>query len=197
MHKIVLSWSNAHLYGSLWADHHRLRHKLFIGRNQWDIPDADGMEYDSYDTPAARYILIVDDLGAVRAVTRLIPTTRPIMARDCWPDLLGDWNPQTDRIWEATRFGVDKDLAPDIREKVQDALILAVQEFGVEHDLSGFIGVMPKAFFRRIGSTGVPFEIVGGPVKTDQYRIFAAKIGVCPDAIDNLRHRLQPALNVA
>jgi len=197
MHSIIVSWATVHNHGEAWANSHRLRRKLFISRNQWDIPDADGMEYDTYDTPAARYVLVIGDNGAVLALTRLIPTTRPIMVRDCWPQLLNGWKPNSDTYWEATRFGVDKDLSPDIREQAQDTLILGVQRFGVENNIKSFIGVMPKAFFRRIGSTGVPYEILGGPVKTEKYRIYAAKIGISLDAIAYLEGSLKQGLYAA
>lgn len=190
MHSIVLSWATAHNHGDAWANHHRLRRKLFIERNKWDVPEADGMEYDTYDTPAARYVLVIGDHGDVIAVTRLIPTTRPIMVRDIWPQLLGGWDPETDDYWEATRFGVDEDLPLEIREKAQNTLILGVQRFGLEHNVKSFIGVMPKAFFRRIGSTGVPYEILGPTVKLPQYRIVAAKIDVSHDAISSLEQSL-------
>ncbi len=51
----VLTWENAHFYGSALASQHRLRYRLFVERQGWDVPCYQGMEYDQFDTPAAVY----------------------------------------------------------------------------------------------------------------------------------------------
>ncbi len=59
---VSLSWETAHLHGETWISHHRLRHRLFVERQGWEIPTYRGMEYDEFDTPAAQYLLWVDDI---------------------------------------------------------------------------------------------------------------------------------------
>ena len=46
----------------------------FIERHQWELPEADGMEFDQYDTPASRWVA-VHEFGQVLAGVRLTPTT--------------------------------------------------------------------------------------------------------------------------
>ena len=54
MQTTTLSFANMHNHGELMANLFRARRDSFILRNQWDLPEALGMEYDQYDTqPAA------------------------------------------------------------------------------------------------------------------------------------------------
>ena len=39
----------------------RARRQSFIVQNRWDLPEAMGMEYDQYDTPASRWIAVHED----------------------------------------------------------------------------------------------------------------------------------------
>ncbi|HHI70120.1 MAG TPA: N-acyl-L-homoserine lactone synthetase, partial [Rhodobacteraceae bacterium] len=75
MQTTTLSFENIHQNGELFANMFRARRELFIVQNKWDLPEALGMEYDQYDTPASRWVVVHDDLGKVLAGNRLTPTT--------------------------------------------------------------------------------------------------------------------------
>ncbi len=85
----VVTWENAHHFGSALVSHHKLRYQLFVKRQRWDVPCFHGMEYDQFDTPAAVYLLPRGERGEVRGTTRLIPTSRPYMIKEVWPELVG------------------------------------------------------------------------------------------------------------
>jgi N-acyl-L-homoserine lactone synthetase len=74
MQVTTLSFGNMHNHGELFSNMFRARHETFIQQNKWDLPEADGMEYDQYDTPASRWIA-VHEFGHVLAGVRLTPTT--------------------------------------------------------------------------------------------------------------------------
>src|SRR5436190_10638472 len=57
MSTVCITWENAHLHGEAWISHHRLRYRIFVERQGWAVPTYNGLEYDEFDTPAARYIL--------------------------------------------------------------------------------------------------------------------------------------------
>jgi N-acyl-L-homoserine lactone synthetase len=46
MQATTLSFDNIHKHGDLFANMLRARHRTFIERNNWDLPQADGMEFD-------------------------------------------------------------------------------------------------------------------------------------------------------
>jgi acyl homoserine lactone synthase len=152
--------STAHLFGDVLPSQFRLRHRVFIERTQYDVPTWRGLEYDQYDTPAASYLVWRDDQHEVRGIARLTPTDRPYMLRDIWPDMVSDVSlPCSARIWEGTRFGVDKSLPAELRRRCIMELVLGYLEFGLEERIEQIIGVMPTLIFRAV------FERSGWPVR--------------------------------
>ena len=75
MQTTTLSFENLHNHGELFANMLRARRERFIEHNKWDLPESLGMEYDQYDTPASRWVVVHDELGKVLAGNRLTPTT--------------------------------------------------------------------------------------------------------------------------
>jgi N-acyl-L-homoserine lactone synthetase len=61
MRTLAVTWETVHQHGEAWISHHRLRYKMFVERQKWTIPTYRQIEYDEFDTPAATYILTVDD----------------------------------------------------------------------------------------------------------------------------------------
>ena len=61
MRTLAVTWETAHQHGEAWISHHRLRYKMFVERQKWSVPSYRQIEYDEFDTPAATYILTVDE----------------------------------------------------------------------------------------------------------------------------------------
>ena len=55
--------STAHFFGDALAAQHRLRHRVFIERQRWNVLWWDGMEFDQFDTPATTYFIWRDAAG--------------------------------------------------------------------------------------------------------------------------------------
>lgn len=155
--------ANSHLFGDALASQHRLRHRVFVERQNWDIPSYDGMEYDQYDTPAATYLIWRDDGGVARGVSRLSPTSRPYMLAEQWPGMVTKVEmPHTDTVWEGTRFGIDRDLDPVLRKRILGELVCAYLEYGLSAGIEKIIGVMPTLIWRAVFvRSGWPVEFIG------------------------------------
>ncbi|MDZ4096600.1 MAG: acyl-homoserine-lactone synthase, partial [Paracoccaceae bacterium] len=119
MQTTMLSFANIHNHGELFANMLRARRELFIVHNKWKLPEAMGMEFDQYDTPASRWVVVHDELGRVLAGNRLTPTTAQCgiysyMIRDAQRGLLDtipahllyDEAPVNETIWESSRLFV-------------------------------------------------------------------------------------------
>lgn len=90
MQAIVTSWARAHIDKGAWVAQHVLRHQIFIDRMAYNVRTGDGLEYDQFDTPEARYVVIMDrDYGSALACVRLVLTPMPTMVQALWPSLLG------------------------------------------------------------------------------------------------------------
>ncbi len=187
---VCLNWETAHLHGETWIDHHRLRHRLFVERQDWDVPAYRGMEYDEFDTPAAWYLLWLDERGETRGAVRLLPTTRPYMLQQLWPQLLRGAPPESDAVWEATRFGCDGGLDARRRRIVVAELLCAMQEFGLRRDIERYLVVMPLRLLNCVVVKAGGEVIVLGPERILGKRPAAASyLTVAPRVLAELRHR--------
>ena len=185
---VCLSWETAHLYGEAWVSHHRLRYRAFVERQAWNIPSHNGLEYDQFDTPAAKYILWLDKNGQARGATRLIPTTRPYMLQTVWPHLMIRRPPESDDIWEASRFACDHDLDPQTHRMVVLDLICACQRFGLENGIGSYLSVMPLGVYRNVlEAAGCHVMLLGPSQKMGRHRIAAASIAVSRSILAAIR----------
>ncbi|MDE3080922.1 MAG: N-acyl-L-homoserine lactone synthetase [Paracoccaceae bacterium] len=136
MQTTTLSFANLHNHGELFANMLRARRELFIVHNKWNLPEAMGMEYDQYDTPASRWVVVHDEFGRVLAGNRLTPTTTKCgiytyMIRDAQRGLLDtipstllyDEAPVAEHIWESSRLFVSHDVPAALRRKVHAQLV--------------------------------------------------------------------------
>ncbi|HEX2580390.1 MAG TPA: acyl-homoserine-lactone synthase [Dongiaceae bacterium] len=185
----TVTWENVHLHGSLWADHHRLRHKLFIERLRWQLNSEEDMEYDEFDTPATTYLFATQN-SQLAGIARLIPTTKPYMIEKLWPFFMESL-PHDNTVWEASRFGIDPTLSAREKAKISMEIVLGCQEFGLKNRIERFMVVMPTQIIRRvIGNAGCPYHYLGEPQIMDGMRIAAAAIEVSADIVAHIRHRL-------
>jgi N-acyl-L-homoserine lactone synthetase len=190
MSVICVDWESAHLHGEAWISHHRLRHRIFVERQRWEVPTYNGLEYDQFDTPAARYLLWLDAHQQARGVTRLIPTTQPYMVQTLWPQLVDGSLPQLSTVWEATRFGCDRDLDAQTRRRVVAELICGCQEFGLANGVSKYLGVMPLAVFRHvIAAAGCRVTQLGPSHRMQHHQVAAAYIEVSTATLAAVRRQ--------
>ncbi|PKP69423.1 MAG: N-acyl-L-homoserine lactone synthetase [Alphaproteobacteria bacterium HGW-Alphaproteobacteria-4] len=132
----TLSFENLHNHGELFANMLRARRELFIVHNKWNLPEAMGMEYDQYDTPASRWVVVHDELGRVLAGNRLTPTTAKCgiytyMIRDAQrglldtipAELLYEEAPVTETVWESSRLFVSHHVPLADRRRVHAKLV--------------------------------------------------------------------------
>ena len=157
----TLSFANLHNHGELFANMLRARRELFIVHNKWDLPEAMGMEYDQYDTPASRWVVVHDEEGRVLAGNRLTPTTTQCgiysyMIRDAQrglldtipSNLLHDAAPVAPHVWESSRLFVSHDVPSSIRRRVHAQLIAqlgdTVRGLGATHCLTLLAATWPR-----------------------------------------------------
>jgi N-acyl-L-homoserine lactone synthetase len=185
----AISLETAHLLGDALPSAHRLRHRIFIGRQKYAVPSHRGMEWDQFDTPAAVYMLWRDEAACVRAIARLIPTSQPYMIAQLWPELVRSGEiPSGDDIWEVTRFGIDRDLDTKRRGRVFGELFCAFGEFGLKTGISAYIFVTPAVVIdSALGNAGVAFQQLGDSNQLGRLPVVAARSAVSHAALHRLR----------
>jgi N-acyl-L-homoserine lactone synthetase len=177
----TLSFANLHNHGELFANMLRARRELFIVHNKWNLPEAMGMEYDQYDTPASRWVVVHDGEGKVLAGNRLTPTTTrcgiySYMIRDAQRGLLDtipahllhDEAPVAEHVWESSRLFVSHDVPSSIRRRVHAQLIAQLGEtvrgLGASHCLTLLAATWPRWADR----VGVKMQGMGPVMEIDE-----------------------------
>lgn len=173
MEVTTLSFTNIHKHGELFANMLRARHDTFIERNKWELPHADGMEYDQYDTPASRWVA-VHELGQIMAGVRLTPTTNRVgiytyMIRDAQLGLLDTipshllWEeaPVADHIWESSRVFVSQAVPSNLRLRVQMMLIGEMVTSARSLGATSLLGLIPEHSPRLARRSGIDCQPAG------------------------------------
>lgn len=184
--------SNNHLfYGNPIMEQHKLRYSSIIKRQSWDVPVVREMEYDSYDNPAAYYLVKRDNEGNAIGVSRLYPTDRPYMLQEAFPHLLNKCSAPSDaQIWEGSRFCVDSSLLPEERKRIIQELVVGYLEFAIEHQIKSIIGVMYPVYWKNIFiKSGWNVEWLGDVHKSEEgHKIIAGELLVSKKVLENVRN---------
>lgn len=181
----VITFETAHLAGDALPAALRLRHKIFVDWQKYDVPCFNGMEYDQFDTPAAVYFLWRDDKGRPGAVARLIPTKFPYMIRDLWSDMVSDGElPSRSDVWEVTRLGIDPDLSTEQRKQAFGEIVVALGEFSRIAGVSSYIFVThPRILKSVVTGTGCDVTPLGPAKKLGNFTVIAGKVTLNPDSL--------------
>lgn len=179
MQTTTLSFQNLHAHGELFANLLRARRESFIIQNRWDLPEADGMEFDQYDTPASRWIA-VHEFGEVLAGIRLTPTTARVgmysyMIRDAQKGLLPSIPsnllyfeaPVASHIWESSRVFVSRNVPSNLRLRVQSDLMAEMITAARTLGATQILGLVPAVWSRWIKRLGLNAEEAGPRLRMD------------------------------
>jgi len=179
MQTTTLSFENMHNHGELFANLFRARRQSFIVQNKWDLPEALGMEYDQYDTPASRWIA-VHEFGEILAGIRLTPTVArcgiyTYMIRDAQrglldsipEDLLYFEAPVAENIWESSRVFVSHSTPQSIRRRVHAFLITEMMKSARDLGARKVLGLIPASWPRWASRCGLDAEAAGRVMNID------------------------------
>jgi N-acyl-L-homoserine lactone synthetase len=179
MQTTTLSFANIHNHGELFANLLRARRRSFIVRNKWNLPEAMGMEFDQYDTPASRWVA-VHHLGRVYAGIRLTPTTARVgiytyMIRDAQrglldsipSNLLYEEAPVAENIWESSRVFVAEDTPQKLRRVVHLHLIEEMTKAARDLGATRVLGLIPANWPRWARRRGLDAEAAGPVMHID------------------------------
>jgi N-acyl-L-homoserine lactone synthetase len=179
MEVATLSFANFHAYGELFANVFRARRQSFIVQNRWNLPEAMGMEYDQYDTPASRWIAVHEE-GEVLAGIRLTPTTArcgiySYMIRDAQrglldaipSDLLFEDAPIAESIWESSRVFVSHSTPHAMRPRVHAQLIATMTKAAREHGAARVLSLIPAIWPRFARRLQLDAEAAGPIMEID------------------------------
>ncbi|ADO43646.1 acyl-homoserine-lactone synthase [Ketogulonicigenium vulgare] len=174
MQSTTLSFANLHNHGELFVNILRARRESFIIRRQWDLPEAMGMEFDQYDTPASRWVAVHDDTGRVMAGVRLTPSTAQCgiytyMIHDAQrglletipTDLLYETAPIETGVWEVSRGFVSNDLPAGLRARARVQLVQQMMTAARSEGISKMVALLPSNWNRWAARCGLKMSAAG------------------------------------
>jgi acyl homoserine lactone synthase len=161
------------------------RHKVFVENLGWDLYAPDGLEQDQFDRPDTVYVVARDDEDEVCGCARLLPTTRPYLLSEVFPQLLnGAMPPSSPEIWELSRFAAVDFNSPDqspLRQMSSEVAIDLLQsaiDCAAQHGAKRLIAVTSLGTERLLRNAGFKAHRAGPPIRVDGHPIFACWIEI-------------------
>ena len=128
----------------------RFRHEQFVEKLRWDsLRQEDGREIDQFDHDEAIHLPLLHDERIV-GYSRLLPTTRPHLLSDVYPEIMGGaaW-PRGERVYEWTRcIGLPKPVS-NYGAQATNLVSVGVVEFCLHAGIESLIvETHPKLAYR-------------------------------------------------
>ena len=173
------------LSDQLYSDLGRYRHDVFVGKLGWKLDVAEGMERDQFDREDTIHVVARNERNEVVGYARLLPTVRPYLLGDLFPELLnGAAPPQSPEVWELSRFAAGNIKGSANRVESQFPSDLAVEiltaaaDFARRRGARRLITVSPLAIERLLRKTGFHVHRAGPPMLVEGHPTFACWIEI-------------------
>jgi acyl homoserine lactone synthase len=181
----VIAGKTEALSNALFTSLAKYRYNVFIETLGWELETKNGEELDQFDRPDTLYVVSQNDEGEVNGCARLLPTNRPYLLGDIFPELLNGLPvPCSSDIWELSRFA-----AVDFTKQTTSALSQFSSEIAINllkesiacaaaHGAKRLITVSPIGIERLLRRAGFRSHRAGPPMIIDGHPIFACWIEV-------------------
>lgn len=169
---------------------YRDRKRVFVDWLKWKIPVSNGVyEIDRFDDEDAIYLVESDSHGRHLASIRLLPTTKPHLFSEVFPQLCDGPVPSGPDVYELTRFCVSPEMVKSDGVRLMNLMWTSVVEFAVTHDIARYSCVTHMAFLSQILSAGWDAEPLGPPQIVDGGLVGAVLFKIWPETLVESRRR--------
>ncbi len=142
------------------------RKQVFVDLLKWDVPVLDGrFELDEFDDEHANYIIVADPEGNHLGSARLLPTIRPHILGDLFPELCAAAVPAGPDIFEITRFCLGRRQGALARRETRNRLVSALVAFALEYGIRTYTGVAEMGWLQQILAFGWDCRPLGAPLQ--------------------------------
>jgi acyl-homoserine lactone synthase len=166
----------------------RLRHSIFVDELKWtELKRPDGRDVDSFDSAHAIYLIALEK-GDVVGHLRLLPTTRPHLLSEVYPQLCQRECERGPHVWEWSRACVSKvfrEGAPFGRTLAE--LTLAAMEWGLANGVHDVLVEWHPMWISRFLELGVHVKPLGVAVQMGGHPFIAVQMYYDEAALDRLR----------
>lgn len=178
----------------------RYRYEVFVQRLGWPLQTQGRMELDQFDRRDTLYVVARNPRGEVVGTARLLPTHRPYLLAEVFPQLLGDMPaPHSPRTWELSRFAFlnledNASAAPGAPQGLQALDFLRiVMRIAAEAGASDLVSVSPLGIERILRRGGIAFGRAAPPARVGSQMLCACTIALPDPMVLRLRRTGGPA----
>lgn len=163
----------------------RYRHKVFVETLGWPLQTSGCREVDQFDRTDTVYLVARDGGGNVVGTARILPTDKPFLLGDVFPQLMGDEPmPRAADVWEISRFAAMDFAAeaalpePQFSSPVAIDLLRKAIAMAATAGVKRLITVSPMGVERILRRAGFVAHRAGPPRVVDGDMLFACWIEV-------------------
>ena len=181
---------NAHLYGPELGQMFRLRHRIFVELLHWEaLRRPEGIEFDQFDNEDATYLLLRDDDGKVIGGHRLIPTMKPHLFSEVFPEVCDKAGLlRAPDIYELNRTCVDLvSLPEDTKLWARRANMLGLMEYCVRAGIRSLSVLTAPHFISHYLKMGWKIVPLGVPTEMEGETQVAVEIHCTTEGLDAMR----------
>ena len=188
-HIHIVDHSNRGIYREELEQHYQLRHEIYVDERGWyDLARPDGREIDAFDTEDAVYLLGIRPGKGVVAGSRLVPSVKPHLMSDVFPQLALQGVPRDKNTFEWTRIFV----VPEMRQPGRPCLAAGIVYCGIiEFCLQRGIGqisiVCETYWIERLAKLGWNPRPLGQPIEHRGETIVGLLVDIDEAALDSTR----------
>lgn len=178
----IMSGAPELLPQGLYSKMARFRQKVFVEQLGWDLRIQDEAELDQFDRPDTVYVVAQDDEEHVLGCARLLPTTRPYLLGEVFPQLLNGLPPPCSLdVWELSRFAaVDLNNQTSTSGQFSSPVAISLLEKSIAcaaaHGAKRLLAVSVIGVERLLRRAGFHAHRAGPPMVIDGHPIFACWI---------------------
>jgi acyl-homoserine lactone synthase len=157
------------------------RKSVFVDLLGWDVPVLAGRyEVDPFDDAHAAYLVLADARGVHLASARLLPTTRPHILDSFYAGLCDEPPPRGTKVFEVTRFCLDRRLRAAARREARDTLVMALARYALDNGIAAYSAVAPTRWARQVLTFGWHAALLGRPRAIGGEELAALSIDITP-----------------
>lgn len=158
------------------------RKRVFIDLLGWDLPVRAGRyEVDRFDDAHARYLILTDNKHGHLASARLLPTTRPHILGDLFPELCDHLPPRGPQVFEITRFCLERAIGAARRRVARNQLVSALADYALANGIATYTGVAELGWLEQVLKFGWRSAPLGPPQRIGGRMLGALRIEITPD----------------
>ena len=187
----VINRHNQSEYADQLEESFRIRHRIYVDERGWeDLRRPDDREVDQFDNDDAVYLVYLsDDRRKVLGGSRLVPTTKPNLMSEVFPQLASERPlPCAPDIYEWTRFYV----IPEARDShrtcaVADMIMCGVQEYCLGQGINTLSIVTEPFWIPRFLTAGWNPKPLGLPIEHKGMDVIGITVDVGEHVLESTR----------